>query len=154
MEVSRAGHCEYFATATVLALRAAGIPARYATGYAVQDWGELEKAYVVRRRHAHAWALAYVDGAWEVVDTTPASWLPLESANPPWWINGYDLWHWLSHMYSKWRWRLDPENDFPQVVLIVLPLVAVLVGATRGRSRCRHRSRACCPSGEDSPLLT
>ena len=34
---SRAGHCEYFATATVLLLRAAGIPARYATGYSVQE---------------------------------------------------------------------------------------------------------------------
>ena len=65
LEISRSGHCEYFATATVLALRAVGIPARYATGYAVQEWGELEKAYVVRRRHAHAWALAYVDGAWK-----------------------------------------------------------------------------------------
>ena len=32
---TRAGHCEYFATATVLLLRAAGIPARYAVGYAV-----------------------------------------------------------------------------------------------------------------------
>ena len=156
MEVSRAGHCEYFATATVLALRAAGIPARYATGYAVQEWGELEKAYVVRRRHAHAWALAYVDGAWEVVDTTPASWLPLESANPPWWINGYDLWQWLSHMYSKWRWRLDSEDDFPWVVLIVLPLVAVLIWRLRGQRVEADADIApvpvACP-GEDSPLL-
>jgi hypothetical protein len=39
---SRAGHCEYFATATVLLLRAAGIPARYATGYSVQEWSPIE----------------------------------------------------------------------------------------------------------------
>ncbi|MBT8330725.1 MAG: transglutaminase-like domain-containing protein, partial [Deltaproteobacteria bacterium] len=32
---SRSGHCEYFATATVLLLRQAGIPARYARGYSV-----------------------------------------------------------------------------------------------------------------------
>ena len=30
----RTGHCEYFATATTLLLRAAKIPARYAVGYA------------------------------------------------------------------------------------------------------------------------
>src|SRR5207247_2415301 len=30
----RSGHCEYFATATVLLLREAGVPARYAVGYA------------------------------------------------------------------------------------------------------------------------
>ena len=60
---SRSGHCEYFATATVLLLRHAGIPARYATGYSVQEFSRLENRYVVRARHAHSWALAYVDGA-------------------------------------------------------------------------------------------
>ena len=30
---TRSGHCEYFATATVLLLRQLGIPARYAVGY-------------------------------------------------------------------------------------------------------------------------
>ena len=33
----RKGHCEYFAAATVLLLREAGIPARYAVGYSVQE---------------------------------------------------------------------------------------------------------------------
>ena len=52
----RSGHCEYFATGTVLLLRAAGVPARYATGYSVQEWSRLEQRYVVRARHAHSWA--------------------------------------------------------------------------------------------------
>lgn len=56
LEVTRQGHCEYFASATVLLLRAAGIPARYATGYSVQEWSDLEQAYIIRQRHAHAWA--------------------------------------------------------------------------------------------------
>jgi transglutaminase-like putative cysteine protease len=34
---TRSGHCEYFATATVLLLRQLGIPARYAVGYAVHE---------------------------------------------------------------------------------------------------------------------
>ena len=55
---THAGHCEYFATATVLLLRAAGIPARYATGYSVQEWSPREGRYLVRGRHRHAWALA------------------------------------------------------------------------------------------------
>ena len=33
---SKSGHCEYFATSTVLLLRAAGIPARYTVGYLCQ----------------------------------------------------------------------------------------------------------------------
>ena len=68
---SRAGHCEYFATATVLLLRAAGIPARYCRGYAVQEFSKLENRFIVRDRHAHAWTLAYVDGIWTNFDTTP-----------------------------------------------------------------------------------
>lgn len=74
----RRGHCEYFATATVLLLRAAGIPARYVGGYSVQEWSPLEGAYVVRARHAHAWAQAWLDGRWVAVDTTPARWAELE----------------------------------------------------------------------------
>ncbi len=51
---SRSGHCEYFATATVLLLRELGIPARYAVGYAVHE--PSGHGYVVRERDAHAGA--------------------------------------------------------------------------------------------------
>jgi transglutaminase-like putative cysteine protease len=73
------GHCEYFATATVLLLRQAGIPARYAVGYSAQEFSTLERAFVVRNRHAHAWAMALVDGRWTTVDTTPANWAEKEA---------------------------------------------------------------------------
>ena len=61
---SRAGHCEYFASATVLLLRHAGIPARYTVGYAAHEWSTIEQRWLVRARDAHAWALAWIDGAW------------------------------------------------------------------------------------------
>jgi hypothetical protein len=54
---SRSGHCEYFATATVLLLRELGIPARYAVGYAVHE--SSHHGYVVRERDAHAWCLVW-----------------------------------------------------------------------------------------------
>jgi len=75
----RKGHCEYFATATTLLLRRLGIPARYTVGYSVQDWSDLEHAFVVRNRHAHAWTMAYLDGRWIEVDTTPANWATSEA---------------------------------------------------------------------------
>ena len=75
----RKGHCEYFASATVMLLRALGVPARYAAGYSVQEYSALEKAFVVRNRHAHAWAQAYVGGRWVEVDTTPAQWAQFEA---------------------------------------------------------------------------
>lgn len=87
----RAGHCEYFATSTVLLLRALGVPARYVTGYSVQEYSRLERAFVVRKRHAHAWAEAWVDGRWIEVDNTPANWLGVEEQARPFWQPALDL---------------------------------------------------------------
>ena len=56
---TKAGHCEYFATATVLLLREVGVRARYVTGYAVPESAREGDNYIIRERHAHAWALVY-----------------------------------------------------------------------------------------------
>lgn len=76
---SKAGHCEYFASATVLMLRELGIPARYVVGFAVQEYEPFLDMFIVRQRHAHAWAQAYIDGKWQVVDTTPSIWAQNEA---------------------------------------------------------------------------
>ncbi|EDN72323.1 hypothetical protein BGS_0575 [Beggiatoa sp. SS] len=91
LQHSRTGHCEYFATATALLLRTAGIPSRYASGYAVEEFSDLEEIYIVRQRHAHAWALAYINERWQIVDTTPAAWISLEEEIAAWWKPIYDL---------------------------------------------------------------
>ncbi|TBR17241.1 hypothetical protein EPO15_17320 [bacterium] len=92
---TKAGHCEHFATAATLLLRSAGIPARYATGFAVLEFSSLENAWVVRQRHAHAWTQAYVGGAWTDLDATPGSWSDAESADAPAWQPAADLGSWL-----------------------------------------------------------
>jgi transglutaminase-like putative cysteine protease len=99
----RRGHCEYFATATVLLLRYAGIPARYATGYAVQEWSALEQLYLVRKRHAHAWALAWIDGRWQELDTTPAVWAAQEEAAASTLQPLYDLLSLLNYRFALWQ---------------------------------------------------
>jgi transglutaminase-like putative cysteine protease len=76
-------HCEYFASAAVILLRCAGIPARYATGYLAHE-REGEQT-VVRSRDAHAWAEAYVkDGGWITVDATPADGTPEAQPKVSW----------------------------------------------------------------------
>lgn len=75
---SKAGHCEYFAGATAMLLRQMGVPARYVVGFSVQEWNNDLQMYVIRERHAHAWAEAYIDGRWITVDTTPSEWLAME----------------------------------------------------------------------------
>jgi protein-glutamine gamma-glutamyltransferase len=69
----RTGHCEYYATATSLLLRAAGIPSRYVVGYSVHEYAPEQQAYLVRASDAHAWVSAYVDGTWVTLDTTPGN---------------------------------------------------------------------------------
>lgn len=74
---ARSGHCEYFATATTLLLREAGIPARYTTGYAVMERDMKRGEFVIRGTHGHAWCRVWDDssGRWIDLDTTPVSWL-------------------------------------------------------------------------------
>ncbi|MCP4044003.1 MAG: transglutaminase domain-containing protein, partial [Gammaproteobacteria bacterium] len=120
---SRAGHCEYFATATVLLLRAAGIPARYATGFSVQEYSNLEEVYLVRQRHAHAWVMAYVNGGWNNVDNTPSSWYGVERDNAAAWEPLMDLWWWARYRFSTW----SKEGDVGELALIAFSPI-VLVG--------------------------
>jgi len=114
---TRSGHCEYYATATALLLRAAGVPARYATGYSVQEYGRFEKAFLVRQKHAHAWVLAYVDGAWRDLDTTPPSWVEAEEAAGAWGRPVRDILSWCGYRFSKWRWSRT-KGDYGRYALI------------------------------------
>jgi transglutaminase-like putative cysteine protease len=102
---SRTGHCEYFATATTLLLRSLGVPARYVVGYSVQEFGPVDELYLVRKRHAHAWTQAYVDGAWVVVDTTPSVWAEAEAQRSGMFTPIYDRISWLWARFSEWRTR-------------------------------------------------
>ena len=94
----RSGHCEYFATATALLLRAVGIPTRYTVGYSVHEQSALEKQYIIRGRHAHAWTQVYVDGKWQAFDTTPSSWIAIEDRSASKWQSIQDL---LSLLWFK-----------------------------------------------------
>lgn len=68
------GYCEYFASSLALLLRLEGIPARFTTGYQVDDSSLEGSHYVVRDSDAHAWVEAYVEGAgWIEADATPAA---------------------------------------------------------------------------------
>lgn len=131
---THAGHCEYFASASVLLLRAAGIPARYATGFSVQEWSPLANAYVVREAHAHAWARAWVGGAWRDLDTTPASWFSAEAAGAPWWSPLADLWSWARFSLSAWSAQAGERGRSQGLAWLALPLLAWLAWRTlRGR---------------------
>ncbi len=122
---SRSGHCEYFATATVLLLRELGIPARYAVGYAVHE--PSGHGYVVREHDAHAWCLVWNEAkqTWEDFDTTPASWVEKEtkSASVLLWFS--DFWSWVRFEIAKLRW--GQANLRQYILWALIPVLALLL---------------------------
>jgi protein-glutamine gamma-glutamyltransferase len=143
---SHAGHCEYFATATVLLLREAGVPARYATGYVVPESARHGDTYLVRERHAHAWALVWHSnpGYWEQVDTTPSGWDKVQAAQPAWWEPASDALSNLYFQFSKWRWSRTSYARFTGWLL--LPTILYLIG----RILYNQRRRPPRPGADDA----
>ena len=153
---SRTGHCEYFATATALLLRAAGVPARYAVGFSVQEWSRLEQRYIVRARHAHSWTLAYVNGAWRDVDTTPPVWADADQSASSILEPVNDLWSFAAFLFSRWRWSEEDNGIGRHAAWLLIPLVLLLVWRLYSRRRVGRGAAAPPPAptfvrpGQDS----
>ena len=69
---TRSGFCEHYASAFVVLLRSAGIPARVVTGYQGGAMNPQGNYMIVRQSDAHAWAEALIDGRWQRFDPTAA----------------------------------------------------------------------------------
>ncbi|CAK0771202.1 protein-glutamine gamma-glutamyltransferase [Gammaproteobacteria bacterium] len=146
---NRAGHCEYFASATVLLLRQVGIPARYVVGYSVHESeGRLR---IVRARHAHAWAAAYVNGVWQDVDNTPPDWQALEQDTAPFWSILMDLWSRAWFEIDRYRNSTEPRATWPWLVLAVILSGIMIWRIVRGTG-IRRRSRNVESSHRSSKL--
>ncbi|MBW7884118.1 MAG: transglutaminase domain-containing protein [Caldilineaceae bacterium] len=65
----RRGYCDYYATAFVVLARAAGIPARFVTGYAPGYWNASEQLWIITEAEAHSWPEVYFP---------EAGWIPFE----------------------------------------------------------------------------
>jgi len=85
---NRRGHCEYFATALTLMLRAVGIPARMVVGYKSDEYDRATDSFRVRQLHAHAWVEAFL-----TADQLPRQF-----------IHGREFWGWW---HGGWL-RLEP----------------------------------------------
>jgi len=71
--VSKRGWCNHYASAMVVMLRIAGIPARLATGFTSGEYVPERDVYEIRDQDAHAWAEVYLpDTGWIDFDPTPA----------------------------------------------------------------------------------
>jgi hypothetical protein len=110
LTTSKRGHCEYFATAAALLLRAADVPARYCVGYAVMEKDMKRNEFVIRGTHGHAWTRVWDEskGLWIDFDPTPPNWLAAET-------QGATESRWLADAYQRFKedfflWRNRPAN--------------------------------------------
>lgn len=68
----RRGHCEYFASAMAVLLRAIGIPSRLVTGFQSGVYNPVSGWTVIRASDAHSWVEAYLPATgWTTFDPTP-----------------------------------------------------------------------------------
>lgn len=69
---TRAGHCEYFATAQAVLMRSLGIPARIVNGFRLGEFNDFSSYFIVRQSDAHSWVEGYFPGpGWIEFDATP-----------------------------------------------------------------------------------
>lgn len=85
LEDSETGYCVHFATAAVVLLRAAGIPARYVTGYMADVTAGVKTRVVAAMSHAWVEYQNPDSGCWTVLDATPSNEVltPTEPSDAP-----------------------------------------------------------------------
>ncbi|HWY78170.1 MAG TPA: transglutaminase domain-containing protein [Verrucomicrobiae bacterium] len=119
------GHCEYFATATVLLLRELRVPARYTVGYAVHE--STGNRYVVRHNDAHAWCRVWNEQrrTWEDFDTTPGTWFDMEREQRSEFQFLSDAWSRVAFEFSKFRWGQSHLREY--ILWALMPVLALLL---------------------------
>jgi len=139
LHTTRKGHCEFFATATVLLLRELNIPARYAVGYSVHE--NSGSKYVVRQRDAHAWCLVWNPSkkTWDDLDTTPSSWLAEESKSTSAWQGLSDLWSRIRFEIAKVRWGQTHLRQY--LLWALVPVLAFLLFQILFRARRKKKGK-------------
>lgn len=144
---THAGHCEYFATATVLLLRQLGIPARYAVGYAIHE--PSGESYVVRQRDAHAWCLVWdkESGIWRDFDTTPASWVEAEAGHTSTFQALSDFFSWIRFELAKLRWGQTRLRQY--ILWGLIPVLGLLLYQILRRMRGKRGKNIRKPRAEN-----
>lgn len=123
------GHCEYFASALALMLRAVGIPARLVSGFKGGEINSFSGVFEVQERHAHAWVEAAIDKKWVVMDATPAS---ERSASVDQFAPAIRAWHELVSLFKqKWTDLIVNMNFAQQQKSLYGPLKESIVETWR-----------------------
>ncbi len=118
---NRQGHCEYFASAMVLLLRALGVPARMVTGFYGGEVNEYGNYTAIRKEDAHAWVEVFFPGHdFVTFDPTPPVAFEMRSGRP-WWrrvsaaVDAVRLW------WYRWVVEYNLEKQLDVVMALLRP---------------------------------
>ncbi len=138
LETTRAGHCEYFATATALLLRQVNVPSRYCIGFSVSERDPSRDEWVMRGKHSHAWCRVWIDDHWEDVDLTPAMWESMEAGDTNLWQRKLaDWWQRIREDFLIWRTKATNKTRVMIGISIVVTLLILWISWCLWQSRQR-----------------
>jgi protein-glutamine gamma-glutamyltransferase len=105
----RAGHCEYFAAAMTVMMRAVGVPARYVNGFLPGEYNDVGGDYIIRASDAHSWVEVFFPGyGWITFDPTPPS-----DDHPGGLLSQLGLyWDWFQLQWNDWVVNYDFIHQF------------------------------------------
>lgn len=105
LTTNKNGHCEYFATAATLLLRAADVPTRYTIGFSVIEKNTSNDEWIIRGTHAHAWTRVWNEEllTWVDFDPTPSGWLIEETRGHSRMQSLYDTYQRIKEDFFLWR---------------------------------------------------
>jgi transglutaminase-like putative cysteine protease len=156
LERSKAGHCEYFASAMALMLRARGVPARVVNGYRLGPWIPEGGYFRVSQNEAHSWVEYWHAGRWWTSDPTPQG--PAGRAADGRGLRAYERWldaaryrwdryvvrfsdqdqqsglAWIQGQLQDWEWRWKAPSK-PAGWGLGLAVILWVLWRSRGRWR-------------------
>ena len=113
------GYCDYFATTMVVMARAAGLPARFVSGYSPGYYDAPNAQYVIRELNAHSWAEVYFTGiGW--VEFEPTGSIPEINRTD---TSGITL---PQTKNDSAAWNLLNRFRFTKVAYVLVPVLIVL----------------------------
>ncbi|GEM_PF-2342750 len=129
--ITKRGHCELFATATAVLLKALGWNARYVSGFRLRERGE--GWAIARMRDAHAWVEIWDGRKWIPFDPSPGkTWeeAPASGIFPTFWGKINDLWvryvvgFSSSYQINAFRWV---KKNHRKIVFLILALILIFI---------------------------
>lgn len=113
---TKAGHCEYFASALALLARSHGMPARVVNGYYGAHKNPVDGTFQISQSQAHAWVEIYFSRlGWIRFDATPQQERLVSLAKDSWLVRARSLFQAMETKYLEYVVDYDGKKQWSAV---------------------------------------